>query len=77
MEEQIGKRNEKEIEEEMKRKKEITLANHVVDEVKVYLRCSLHFTYLMYKEAFLDEDDLKVSLHEDILKILINSLFDG
>jgi len=75
MEQQIGTANEKEIEEELKRKREITFANHVVDEVKVYVRCSLHFMFLMYKDAFIDEDDLKVYLHEDLIKMIINSLF--
>jgi len=69
--------NEKDIEEELKRKKEITLANHVVDEVKVFVRCTLHFMYLMYKESFLDEDDFKISLQEDILKLIVNSIFSG
>ncbi len=58
----MGKVNEKDVLEELKRKREITLANQVVDEVKMYIRCSLHFTYLMYKDCFLDEDDLKTSL---------------
>lgn len=58
MGDQIGKVDEKEIELELKKKKEITLANHAVDEVKVYLRASLHFLTLMYKDAFLEEEDL-------------------
>ena len=77
MEQQIGKVDERDIEEELKKKREFTLANHVVDEIKTFVRCSMHFLYLMYKESFIDEDDLKVALHEDILKILIKSIFDG
>jgi hypothetical protein len=37
MEKNLGKMNDKEIEEELKRKKEITLANTAVDEVKGFL----------------------------------------
>jgi len=72
MEQQIGKVNERDIEEDLKRKREFTLANHVVDEIKTYVRCSIHFVYLMYKESFIDEEDLKVSLNEDLLKLLVN-----
>jgi hypothetical protein len=77
MEAQIGKVNEKEIEEELKRKKEITLANHVVDEVKIFIRCSFHFMYLMYKDGFIDEDDFKMALQEDVLKLIVNAVFSG
>jgi hypothetical protein len=52
MEKQIGKVSEKEIEEELKLKKQITLANNAVDEVKVFLSAQLHFVTSMYKEYF-------------------------
>jgi len=77
MEQQIGKVNERDIEEDLKKKREFTLANHVVDEIKTYVRCSIHFINVMYKESFIDEDDLKVSLNEDLLKLLVNSIFSG
>lgn len=38
MEKQLGQVSDSEIVEELKRKREITLANHVVDEVKGFLR---------------------------------------
>lgn len=35
----------------------------------------LHFISLMYKEAFLDEDDFTISLHEDLVKLIVNVIF--
>jgi hypothetical protein len=52
MEKQIGLVSEREIEEELKLKKQITLANNAVDEVKVFLSAQLHFVTNMYKEHF-------------------------
>jgi hypothetical protein len=52
MEQQIGKVSEQEIEEELKHKKNITLANHAVDEVKIFVRAQFHFVTLMYKDYF-------------------------
>lgn len=75
MEDQFGKVTDKEIIEELKRKKTITLANTAVDEVKVFLRVQLHFISLMYKEAFLDEEDFTISLHEDLVKLIVNVIF--
>lgn len=37
MEDQFGKVADKEIENELKRKREITFANHAVDEVKAFI----------------------------------------
>ncbi len=93
MEKQIGIVSEKEIEEELKLKKQITLANHAVDEVKIFLRAQLHFITLMYKDQFPVSDDtgnhksmvndflsseqLRLAINEDLLKVIISSLFDG
>jgi hypothetical protein len=48
----IGTVSEKEIEDELKLKKQITFANHAVDEVKIFVRAQLHFITLMYKDQF-------------------------
>ncbi len=92
MEKQIGIVSEKEIEEELKLKKQITLANHAVDEVKVFVRAQLHFITLMYKDQFpvnedasnkyevnefISSETLRLAINEDVLKVIISALFDG
>ena len=74
MEKKFGKVEDSEIERELKRKREITLANHAVDEVKGFLRTQLQFVGTMYSDSFLDEDDLKVALKEDLIKLMVNTI---
>lgn len=76
MEENLGKMNDKEIEEELKRKREITLANNAVDEVKGFLKTQLIFVFQMYTGAFLDEEDLRYALKEDLIKLIINVIIN-
>lgn len=76
MEQNLGKLNDKEIEEELKRKKEITLANTAIDEVKGFLKTQLVFIFQMYSGAFLDEDDLRYALKEDLVKLIINVIIN-
>lgn len=74
MEDQFGKVADKEIENELKRKREITFANHAVDEVKAFISSQLQFISLLYMEYFLDEEDLKVALQEDLVKLIVNNV---
>ena len=50
MAEQISKLADKEIEEELMKKKQITLANHALDEVKFYLQAIMMFVKEIYSE---------------------------
>ena len=84
----IGTVSEKEIEEELKLKKQITLANHAVDEVKIFVRAQLHFITLMYKDQFpvsndqyvgdlLSSEELRTAINEDVLRVIIAAMFSG
>lgn len=64
-----------EIEQQLKNKRQITLANHAVDDVKVFLRAQLHFLQSIYREGFTDEEDLKLALNEDLVKLVVHVLF--
>ena len=55
------------------KKKQITLANHAIDEVKYFLQAVLMLVKEIYSE-FIEQEDLK-SLSEDIVKIIVKSIF--
>ena len=74
MEGQIGKVEESLIEKQLKHKRQITLANHAVDEVKAFLRTAIQFLAAMYRSAFLDEEDLQLGLKEDLVKLMVNTI---
>lgn len=74
MEKQIGKVEESQIERELKRKREITLANHAVDEVKAFLLTAIQFLGAMYRGGILDDEDLHSGLKEDLIKLMVNTI---
>jgi len=76
MEKQIGKVEESQIERDLKRKREITLANHAVDEVKAFLLTAIQFLGAMYRSSFLDEEDLQIGLKEDLVKLMVNTIIN-
>jgi hypothetical protein len=47
-----------------------------VDEVKGFLKTELVFVYQMYSSAFLEEDDLRFALKEDLVKLIINVIIN-
>jgi hypothetical protein len=65
---------DKEIENELKRKREITLANHVVDEVKIFISALLHYLGLIHREVLTSDEFLKDEIQPDLVKLIVNML---
>eukprot|EP00347_Sterkiella_histriomuscorum_P007333 403349353 len=73
MAEKISKEEDRKIEEELQRKKEITVANQALDEVKAFHQVLYILTMRIYYEGVKAND--MDQLNEDIYRILIDTMF--
>lgn len=73
MAEKITKEADQKIEEDLQRKREITLANTAIDDVKAFLS-SVHLFIIKVYGEFIEKEDL-TAINEDLVKVSMEVIF--